>query len=81
MTDTDFGDLEMVDFCRFRPIIGIDSDTKALLRLPELVCVSPTVFPNSWYTRPQFAGPKSLKIKGFGRQIDSNQLKKLLADR
>ena len=76
----DFGDQEMVDFGRFQPIIGLGSDIKALLRLPELVCVSPAVFPNSWHTRPRLAGPKSLKIKDFGRQIDSNQLKKLLAD-
>ena len=80
MTDTDFGDPEMVNFGRFRPIIGLDSDTKALLRLPELVCVSPAVFPNGWHARPRFAGPKSSKIKDFGRQIDSNQLRKLLAD-
>ena len=46
VTDTDFGDPEMVDFGRFRPIIGLDSDTKALLRLPKPVCVSPAVFPN-----------------------------------
>ena len=37
VTDTDFGDPEMVDFGRFRPIIGLDSDTKALLRLPKPV--------------------------------------------
>ena len=69
MTDTDFGDPEMIDFGRFRPIIGIDSDTKALLRLPELVCVSPTVFPNGWHTRPLFAGPKSSKNHGFQAKI------------
>ena len=46
MTDTDFGDPEMVDFGRFRSIIGLDSDTKALLQLPKHVYVSPAVFPN-----------------------------------
>ena len=70
VTHTDFGDPEMVDFARFWPIIGLDSDTKALLRLPELVCVSPTVFPNGWHTRSQFAGPKSSKITDLGQQID-----------
>ena len=65
MTDTDFGDPEMIDFGRSRPIIGLDSDTKALLRLPKLVCVSPAVIPNGWHTRPRFAGPKSSKIKDF----------------
>ena len=80
MTDTDFDDPEMVDFGRFRPIIELDSDTKALQRLPKLVCVSLAVFSNDSHTRPRFAGPKSSKIKDFGRQIDSNQLRKLLAD-
>ena len=65
VTHTDFGDPEMVDFGRFRPIIGLDSDTKALLRLPELVCVFPTVFPNSWHTRLRFVGPKSSKSMIF----------------
>ena len=46
VTHTDFGDPDMVDFGRFWPIIGLDSDTKALLRLPKLVCVSLAVFPN-----------------------------------
>ena len=46
MTHTDFGDPEIVDFGRILPIIGLDSDTKALLRLPKPVCVSPAVFPN-----------------------------------
>ena len=80
VTHTDFGDPEMVDFDRFRPIIGLDSDTKALLRLPKPDCVSPAVFPNGWHARPRFAGPKSSKITDFRRQIDSIQLRKLLAD-
>ena len=65
VTHTDFGDPEMVDFDRFQLIIGLDSATKALLRLPELVCVPPTLFPNGWHTRPRFAGPKSSKNHGF----------------
>ena len=60
---------------RFLPIIGLDSDIKALLRLPELVCVSPAVFPGAWYTWPRFVGLESSENTDFGRQIDSNQLK------
>ena len=60
VTDTDFGDPEMVDFDRFRPIIGLDSDTKALLRLPKLVCVSPAVFANSW--QPLIQSPVKIPI-------------------
>ena len=66
VTDTDLGDPEIVDFGRFRPIIGLDSATKALLRLPELVCVSPAVFPDAWYTWPRFVGLKSSKNTDFG---------------
>ena len=39
MTDTDFGDPEMVDFGRFRPIIGLDSDAKALLYTVTKACL------------------------------------------
>ena len=81
VTHTDFGDPEMVDFDRFRSIIGLDSATKALLRLPELVCVSPTVFPNGWRTRPRFAGPKSSKNTDFEQQIDSKNCSVDLSDR
>ena len=70
MTDTDFGDPEMVDFGRFRPIIVLDSAIKALLRLLELVCVSPAVFPDAWNARPRFVAPKSSKNTVFGRQIN-----------
>ena len=66
VTDTEFGDPEMVDFCRFWPIIGLDSAIKALLRLPEHVCESLAVFLNGWHICPRFAGPKSLKKQGFG---------------
>ena len=65
VTDTDFGEPELVDFGRFRPIIVLDSAIKALLRLLELVCVSPAVFPDGWHTRPQFVGQKSAKNHGF----------------
>ena len=66
VTHTDFGDPEMVDFGRFRPIIGLDSAIKALLRLPEHVCMSLAVFLNGWHICPRFAGPKSSKNQGFG---------------
>ena len=65
MTHMDFGDPEMVDFDRFRPIIVIDSAIKAILRLLELVCVSPAVFPDGWHIRARFVGPKSLKNTDF----------------
>ena len=65
VTDTDFGDPKMIDFGRLRPIIVLDSAIKALLRLLELVCVSPAVFPDGWHTRPRFVGPKSSKNTDF----------------
>ena len=66
VTDTDFGDPEMVDFALNLPIIGLDSAIKALLRLPEHVCVSLAVFPKGWHICPWFAGPKSSQNHGFG---------------
>ena len=65
VTHTDFGDPEMADFGRFWLIIVLDSAIKALLRLLELVCVSPAVFPDAWYTWPRFVGLKSSKNTDF----------------
>ena len=68
MTDTDFGDLGIVDFGKNQLIIEIYLAIKALLWLLETACVPLAVFPNSWHSRPRFVGLEPSKNTVFERQ-------------
>ena len=76
MTHTDFGDPEMVDFGRFRPIIVLDSAIKALLRLLELVCVSDSRGVSGWLAySATVCRPEIVEKHGF---LVTNRLKNCL---